>query len=109
MPDGATARTGASDIPFNMTPSAAVALSPPKGEGVWRDSLEPLRSAPWLDREPVGAQGVEKFREKTFKGSRQMPGFQYALGPTEIEQMIAYLKTVIPDQKPVPAGRGRGR
>ena len=33
-------------------------------------------------------------------GSARMPGWQYTLEPAEIDQVIAFLKTVTPDQRP---------
>lgn len=62
---------------------------------------DPGRSmAPWLDRERLTKAGEQNFREKILKGSRGMPGWQYALEPQQIDQMIAFLKTVTPDQRP---------
>jgi mono/diheme cytochrome c family protein len=43
-------------------------------------------------------------RQKIVVGSSRMPGFQYALQPAQIDQIVAFLKTVTPDQKPKPAG-----
>jgi mono/diheme cytochrome c family protein len=57
--------------------------------------------APWLDRERIATAGEQNFREKILKGSRGMPGWQYALEPQQIDQIIAFLKTVTPDQRPV--------
>jgi mono/diheme cytochrome c family protein len=63
-------------------------------------------AAPWLDQERIKTVGEESFREKILKGSRRMPGWQYALSRTEIDQIMAYLKTVTPDQRPArPGGR----
>ena len=33
-----------------------------------------------------------------------MPGWQYTLDAPQVAQVIAYLKTVSPDQKPKPRG-----
>ena len=33
-------------------------------------------------------------------GSARMPGWQYTLEPGQVAQVIAYLKTVTPDQRP---------
>jgi hypothetical protein len=57
--------------------------------------------APWLDRDRIATAGEQNFREKILKGSRGMPGWQYALEPQQIDQIIAFLKTVTPDQRPV--------
>jgi mono/diheme cytochrome c family protein len=56
--------------------------------------------APWLDHERIKAVGEETFRERILKGSRRMPGWQYALQPAQVDQIMAYLKTVAPDPKP---------
>jgi mono/diheme cytochrome c family protein len=62
-------------------------------------------AAPWLDMERIKTVGEASFREKILTGSRRMPGWQYALPPVQIDQIMAYLKTVTPDQRPPPAGR----
>jgi mono/diheme cytochrome c family protein len=60
----------------------------------------PRSTVLWLDRERIQALGEEGFREKILKGSRRMPGWQYALQPAQIDQIMAYLKTVAPMEKP---------
>ncbi len=67
------------------------------------------RSAPPLDREVLGRLGEGTFREKTLKGSRQMPGFQYAMEPGELDQLIAYVKTAAPAPRPAPPARAPAR
>jgi mono/diheme cytochrome c family protein len=62
-------------------------------------------SAPWLDGERIKALGEAGYREKIMKGSRRMPGWQYALSAEQLDQVMAYLKTVTPADKPVRAGR----
>ncbi len=62
-------------------------------------------AAPWLDMERIKTVGETSFREKILTGSRRMPGWQYALPPVQIDQIMAYLKTVTPDQRPPSAGR----
>ena len=62
-------------------------------------------SAPWLDGERIKALGEESYREKIMKGSRRMPGWQYALSSEQLDQIMAYLKTVTPADKPVRGGR----
>ena len=58
------------------------------------------RSAvPSLDVERIKKVGEESFRDKILKGSRRMPGWQYALSSTQIDQIMSYLKTVTPDQR----------
>lgn len=58
---------------------------------------------PWVDVETIKARGEAAIREKIRIGSRRMPGFQYTFGAAEIDHVVAYLKTVTPDQKPKPA------
>jgi mono/diheme cytochrome c family protein len=63
---------------------------------------------PWVDQETIKRVGEADVRAKIMTGSRQMPGFQYNLQPTQIDQIVAYLKTVTPDRKPAPrAGSGQ--
>ena len=50
---------------------------------------------------PLGQQTVERLgdsfiREKVRKGSLMMPGFEYSLELTQIDQIITFLKTVAP-------------
>jgi mono/diheme cytochrome c family protein len=67
----------------------------------------PRSGVPRLDQERIKAVGEEAFREKILKGSRRMPGWQYALQPAQIDQIMAYLRTVASDQKPAPAAPAR--
>jgi mono/diheme cytochrome c family protein len=62
-------------------------------------------AAPWLDGERIKALGEESYREKIMKGSRRMPGWQYALSVEQLDQIMSYLKTVGPGDKPVRAAR----
>ena len=59
---------------------------------------------PLLGQHTVGRLGESSIREKIRKGSPVMPGFQYSLEPAQIDQIIAFLKTMArpPDQ---PAAR----
>ena len=52
---------------------------------------------------PLGQQTVERLgdsfiREKVGKGSQMMPGFAFSLEPAQIDQIIAFLKTVAPQR-----------
>jgi len=68
-----------------------------------RGSLQPGRTfGPWLDRNVITTAGEARIRQTIAAGSRRMPGFQYALEPTQMDQIIAFLKTISPDQKPIP-------
>lgn len=49
---------------------------------------------PLLDSRLVTSQVEATAREIIMKGSRRMPGFQYALEPKEIDNILAYLKTL---------------
>jgi mono/diheme cytochrome c family protein len=57
-------------------------------------------AAPWLDKQRITTTGEDRFREKILKGSRTMPGWQYALSTEQVDQIMAFIKTVTPDQKP---------
>jgi mono/diheme cytochrome c family protein len=54
---------------------------------------------PWVDAETI-KRSEEAARQKINMGSRTMPGWRYTLTPPQVDQIIAYLKTVTPDQKP---------
>ena len=49
---------------------------------------------PWLNGELIMASGDDSVREHIMDGSRQMPGWRHLLKPAEIDNVIAYLKTV---------------
>jgi streptogramin lyase/mono/diheme cytochrome c family protein len=55
---------------------------------------------PWLDADSVRTLGDAHVREKIATGSARMPGFQYTLQPEQVNQLLAFLKSVSPDQKP---------
>ena len=59
--------------------------------------------APWIDVETV-KRSEEAVRQKIMNGSRRMPAWKYTLAPEQIDSVVAYLKTVTPDQKPKPGG-----
>lgn len=52
----------------------------------------PNTPGPWLNNETVQTLGEVNVQNKIMVGSRRMPGWQYALTQTQIEQIIAYLK-----------------
>jgi mono/diheme cytochrome c family protein len=58
---------------------------------------------PWLDKEVVAKRGDSAVREKILKGSSTMPAFQWGLKPAQVDQVIAFIKTISPDQKPTEA------
>jgi|SRR5882672_1489707 len=47
---------------------------------------------PVLDSVVVADRGDEAIRDRILHGSARMPGFQYTLSPTEIDQIVEYLK-----------------
>lgn len=56
----------------------------------------------WLDAGLVQSLGEEKVRGIIATGNTRMPGFRNALQPQQVDELIAFLKTVTPDQKPTP-------
>jgi len=57
---------------------------------------------PLLGQQTVERRGEPFIREKVRKGSPMMPGFEYSLEPAQIDQIIAFLKTVAPAALPRP-------
>jgi mono/diheme cytochrome c family protein len=49
---------------------------------------------PPLHQEIVAARGDDALRVKITEGSETMPGWKYTLKPADIDDIIAYLKTV---------------
>jgi mono/diheme cytochrome c family protein len=60
---------------------------------------------PWVDAETVKTRGEAAVRQKINMGSRTMPGWRHTLSGAQVDQVIAYLKTVTPDQRPKPPGQ----
>jgi mono/diheme cytochrome c family protein len=60
---------------------------------------------PWVDAQTVETRGEAAVRQTILNGTRRMPGWRYTLAPTQIDQLIAYLRTVEPGQKPMPPGQ----
>ena len=54
--------------------------------------------APILDQQMVASLGDTKVREKIMDGSPRMPGWKYTFKPAEVDDIIAYLKTVEKDK-----------
>jgi mono/diheme cytochrome c family protein len=54
------------------------------------------RPGPLLGQQTVERLGDSLIREKVRKGSPMMPGFEYSLEPVQIDQIIAFVKTVAP-------------
>ena len=69
---------------------------------------------PWMDSDTVKQVGEDTLKAITSTGTTRMPGFQYALDARQMNDVIAFLKTVPPSQKPTesqlagksPAGDG---
>ena len=57
---------------------------------------------PWLDAEIIKSLGENVLRTIIATGTPQMPGFRYGLQPQQVDELIAFLKTVTSDQKPTP-------
>jgi mono/diheme cytochrome c family protein len=49
---------------------------------------------PLLNKAMVADRGDDAVRLQIMQGSPRMPGFQYALSPNEIDQLLVYLKTL---------------
>lgn len=60
----------------------------------------PNTPGPWVDGATVGDLGEESVRDIIMMGSARMPGWRYTLDATQVDQVIAYLKTVTPAQRP---------
>ena len=59
---------------------------------------------PWLDAALVSMKGEEAVRSSILNGSANMPGFQHQFDSAQVDQIVAYLKTVPADVPPqVPA------
>ena len=55
---------------------------------------------PWIDAETVRPEREASIRQFIATGSSRMPGFRYTLQTEQVDQLIAFLKSVKPDQKP---------
>jgi mono/diheme cytochrome c family protein len=67
-------------------------------DGVGQPSYNTL--GPFLDPDllaPIGDAGVRMF---ITQGTDNMPGFQYALTPAQIDDVVAYVKTIPSSAKP---------
>ncbi len=57
-------------------------------------------SGPWIDQTTVRSQGRAFVRDKITRGSAEMPGQRYSLSPRQIDQVVAYLETRTPAERP---------
>jgi mono/diheme cytochrome c family protein len=64
----------------------------------------PRQPGPPLGKQVVETRGEAFIRDKVNKGSTLMPGFQYALQPVQIDDIIAFLKTYTPPVRSLAAG-----
>lgn len=71
--------------------------------GICHDPTLTATPGPWLDQGSIKRRGETTARQVILTGSPRMPGFQYTLQPAQIDQIIAFLRTVTPDQRPTPA------
>jgi len=62
---------------------------------------------PWIGAETVRLLGPDAVRAIVNAGTEQMPGFQYALQPVQIGQLIEFLQSMGVDQKPTPGQLAR--
>ena len=58
------------------------------------------RPGPPLGQQTVGRLGDAAIREKVKRGSTAMPGFEYTLESSRIDDIIAFLKTYAPPPPP---------
>ena len=63
----------------------------------------PRQPGPPLGRQIVESRGETFIRDKVKNGSTLMPGFQYTLEPTQIDDVIAFLKTYSPPARSLAA------
>ena len=74
-------------------------------DGVGQPTYRTMGS--WLGAETVQLLGPEALRAVIGAGTERMPGFRYTLQPRQVNQLIEFLKTVGPEQKPTPAQLSR--
>lgn len=55
---------------------------------------------PWLGAETLTAFGEANIRTFILNGDARMPAFKYALDSKQVDDLIAFLKTIPSDQKP---------
>jgi mono/diheme cytochrome c family protein len=77
-------------------------------DGVGQPTYKTMWS--WLGAETVQTLGEASVKAFINAGAGRMPGFRYGLDSQQIDDLIAFLKTVSSDQKPTPeqlSGRAR--
>jgi mono/diheme cytochrome c family protein len=74
--------------------------------GLCHDPVGQARvSGPWLDRDLLTSKGEAAARQYIEQGSRRMPGFRHSLSAAQMDHLIAFLKSVTPEQRPKAATR----
>jgi mono/diheme cytochrome c family protein len=66
---------------------------------------------PWLDQDLVKTLTDDAIKAIVQNGTARMPGFQYALSPSQLDDLLNFLKTIPASDKPTPAqlaGRSEG-
>jgi mono/diheme cytochrome c family protein len=66
---------------------------------------------PWLGAETVQTLGEPAIKAFINSGTTRMPSFKYALDAAQMDNLLAYIKTITADQKPTAAqlaGRNAG-
>jgi mono/diheme cytochrome c family protein len=76
-------------------------------DGVGQPSYKTM--GPWLDGQTIARFTEEGFRAFVAVGTDRMPGWQYSLRPQQVNDVIAFLKTVTPDQAPTAAQLAGGK
>ena len=62
---------------------------------------------PWIDRDTLTRMGEARVREKIAAGSARMPGFRYGLTAGQVDEIVAFLRTVSSEGAPTPDQRNR--
>jgi mono/diheme cytochrome c family protein len=78
-------------------------------DGVGQPSYRTM--GPWLGAETVQNLGEDRLKAVVANGTVRMPGFRYTLQAPQVNDLIAFLKTISSDQKPTPEqlnGRSAG-
>jgi mono/diheme cytochrome c family protein len=66
---------------------------------------------PWLDQDLAATIGDDAIKAIINHGTARMPGFQYGLSPSQLDDLLHFLKTMPASAKPTPAqivGRSEG-
>jgi mono/diheme cytochrome c family protein len=70
-------------------------------DGVGQPSYKTM--GPWLDSDTVKEEGADGVKAATNAGSMRMPAFKYDLSAEQLNDVIEFLKTVSPSEKPTDA------